>query len=141
MKKFQVQPIIARERTATIRQPSDLRNLPGLDWPENREAFYVLLLDARHRLAAAPHLVSLGTLNASLVHPREVFGPAYAVPGVAAVIVLHNHPSGDPSPSGDDLDLTRRLDKVGDLLGLALLDHVIVAGDEHTSIREFGWPS
>src|SRR5262245_50335632 len=73
-----------------------------------REHFWALLLDAQNGLVAA-HEVSTGTLSASLVHPREVFGPALRVLGVASVVLVHNHPSGDPTPSREDLRLTRQL--------------------------------
>ena len=124
----------------TVRRPEDLHPLlqeefRGLD----RERFLGLYLDTRHRLAAV-ETVSVGSLNASLVHPREVFKPAVAM-SAAAVIVAHNHPSGDAGPSGDDLDLTARLDRCGDLLGIALLDHLVVGNSDIISIREYGWPS
>jgi DNA repair protein RadC len=106
----------------------------GLD----RERFLALYLDTRHRVVAV-ETVSIGSLNASLVHPRELFKPAVAM-SAAAVIVAHNHPSGDPSPSGDDLELTARLDRCGDLLGIALLDHLVAGHEEIISIREYGWP-
>ncbi len=123
-----------------VRRPEDLAALlrdefRGLD----RERFIALYLDARHRVRAL-ETVSIGSLNASLVHPREVFKPAIAL-SCAAVIVAHNHPSGDPRPSGDDLELTGRLDRCGELLGIALLDHLVVGDAEITSIREYGWPA
>jgi DNA repair protein RadC len=122
-----------------VRSPADVHPLlteefRGLD----RERFLALYLDTRHRIMAA-ETVSIGSLNASLVHPREVFKPAVAM-SAAAVIVAHNHPSGDASPSGDDLDLTARLDRCGDLLGIAILDHLVVGDGEIISIREYGWP-
>lgn len=123
-----------------VRRPEDLAGLlrdefRGLD----RERFMALYLDARHRVRAL-ETVSTGSLNASLVHPREVFKPAIAL-SAAAVIVAHNHPSGDPRPSGDDLELTGRLDRCGELLGIALLDHLVVGDADITSIREYGWPA
>lgn len=123
-----------------VRRPEDLAGVlrdefRGLD----RERFIALYLDARHRVRAL-ETVSTGSLNASLVHPREVFKPAIAV-SAAAVIVAHNHPSGDPRPSGDDLELTGRLDRCGELLGIALLDHLVVGDADITSIREYGWPA
>ncbi len=123
-----------------VRRPEDLAGVlrdefRGLD----RERFIALYLDARHRVRAL-ETVSIGSLNASLVHPREVFKPAIAL-SAAAVIVAHNHPSGDPRPSGDDLELTGRLDKCGELLGIALLDHLVVGDADITSIREYGWPA
>jgi DNA repair protein RadC len=99
-----------------------------------RETFHALLLDGKHRLRRR-HRVSEGTLTSSLVHPREVFGPALRE-GAAALIVVHNHPSGDPEPSAEDLAVTRRLVEVGTLLGVPLLDHVVVADERYVSIRE-----
>lgn len=100
---------------------------------EHLLAFY---LDARSRLL---HLetVSIGTLSASLVHPREVFAPAI-VHAAAAVIVVHNHPSGDCSPSNEDKDATRRLARSGELLGIPLLDHLIVAPSRFFSFKDHG---
>jgi DNA repair protein RadC len=122
-----------------VNGPADLHPLlreefRGLD----RERFLALYLDTRHRVLAT-ETISIGSLNASLVHPREVFKPAVAM-SAAAFIVAHNHPSGDPSPSGDDLDLTARLDRCGELLGIALLDHLVAGDGDIISIREFGWP-
>lgn len=110
--------------------------LRGLD----REEFHVLLLDARHRLLRTAH-VSTGTLSTSLVHPREVFAAALRE-SAAAIVVVHNHPSGDPEPSAQDVAVTQRLVQVGALLGVPLLDHVVVGGDRWVSLRErISWAS
>jgi len=127
-------------RGLVVRRPEDLHpllrgELSGLD----RERFLALFLDSRHRIQTV-ETVSIGSLNASLVHPREVFKTAIAL-SAAAVIVAHNHPSGNARPSHDDLDLTARLDRCGELLGVALLDHLVVGETEVTSIREYGWPT
>jgi DNA repair protein RadC len=98
------------------------------------ETFHVLLLDGKHRLRRREQ-VSQGTLTASLVHPREVFGPAIRE-GAAALIAVHNHPSGDPEPSAEDLAVTRRLVQVGRILGVPLLDHVVIADAGYVSIRD-----
>ncbi len=92
-----------------------------------REHFVALYLDGRHR-AIADAIVSIGTATASLVHPREVFQPAIAV-GACALLIGHNHPSGDPTPSPEDLEVTRRLAQAGRILGIVLLDHVVWARD------------
>ena len=106
----------------------------------DKEAFWALLLDGKHRLMAA-NLVSVGTLTASLVHPREVYRPAIAQ-GACAIILVHNHPSGDPDPSPQDLALTERLVAAGALLDIRILDHVIVGRGRYTSLRDAGlWPS
>ena len=99
-----------------------------------QERFQVLLLDGRHRLVRRVG-VSEGTLTGSLVHPREVFRAAVRE-AAAALIAVHNHPSGDPEPSGEDLEVTRRLREAGRLLGIPLLDHVVVGDGTWVSLRE-----
>jgi DNA repair protein RadC len=96
------------------------------------ETFWVLMLDARGR-AAGHQRVAEGTLTACLVHPREVFGPAIRS-RAAQVILVHNHPSGDPTPSDEDAALTERLTEAGRLLGIPVVDHVILARGGHRSI-------
>ena len=98
------------------------------------ETFHVLILDAKHRLRSR-EIVSQGTLTASLVHPREVFRAAIRL-SAAALVVVHNHPSGDPEPSAEDLGATRRLVEAGRLLGIPLLDHVVIGETGYVSIRE-----
>ncbi len=122
-------------RSDTVRTPAGVYRLmaPKLRGVE-RETFYVLLLDGRHRLRGC-HRVSEGTLTTSLVHPREVFSPAIR-DAAAAIIVVHNHPSGDPEPSREDLAVSRRLADAGRLLGIPLLDHVVIGEGAHASIRE-----
>ena len=100
------------------------------------EQFGVVLLDTKHRVLRTT-VISVGTLDASLVHPREVFREA-ASGGAAAIVLFHNHPSGDPAPSDDDVELTRRLVRAGELMGIQVLDHVIVAETRFCSLRETG---
>jgi len=109
------------------------RSLGGLD----RELFLTLLLDTKQRLTGVG-LVSVGTLDASLVHPREVFKPA-VVGNAAAVICVHNHPSGDPTPSREDHEITTRLAEAGRVLGIPLLDHLVIGVDGYTSFKDRGW--
>lgn len=92
---------------------------------DSREHFGILMLNTQNALVAY-HEVSVGTLNASLVHPREVFGPVLRVMGVAAIILIHNHPSADPTPSREDLRLTWQLVDAGKLLEIEIHDHVII---------------
>lgn len=101
-----------------------------------KENFIALYLDARNRLIHK-ETISIGTLNASLVHPREVFEPALTH-HAAAIIVAHNHPSGDPEPSKDDREITKRLVEAGKILGIEVTDHLIVAGDTFMSFKEHG---
>jgi len=100
------------------------------------EQFGVLLLDTRHRVIRTL-VLSVGTLDASIVHPREVFGAAAAA-GAAALVLFHNHPSGDPKPSRDDVELTRRLVAAGELMGIDVIDHVILADVRYYSFKEEG---
>ena len=104
--------------------------LQGLE----RETFHVLLLDGKHALLRRER-ISTGTLTASLVHPREVYRSAVRE-GAAAILCAHNHPSGDPEPSGEDLEVTRRLRRAGRLLGIPLLDHVVIGEGRFVSLRE-----
>ena len=101
-----------------------------------REHFVGFYLNARNQLLARS-LVSVGSLSASIVHPREVFEPAI-VRGAAGVNVAHNHPSGDPEPSPEDVAVTRRLADAGTLLGIELLDHVVVAERGFVSLKARG---
>ena len=100
------------------------------------EQFGVLLLDTKHRVLRTL-VLSVGTLDASIVHPREVFGAAAAA-GAAALVLFHNHPSGDPKPSQDDVQLTRRLAAAGVLMGIEVIDHVILADVRYYSFKEEG---
>ena len=100
------------------------------------EQFGVLLLDTKHRVLRTL-VLSVGTLDASIVHPREVFGAAAAA-GAAALVLFHNHPSGDPKPSQDDVQLTRRLAAAGVLMGIDVIDHVILADVRYYSFKEEG---
>ena len=103
----------------------------------DREVFAVALLTVRHRVLGL-HTVSVGCLTASLVHPREVFKPAILA-GCAALLVAHNHPSGDPEPSAEDVALTRRLAAGGQLLGIEILDHLVIGeAGRFVSLRERG---
>jgi DNA repair protein RadC len=109
---------------------------------EDREVFRVLLLDTKNRLLRICR-VSIGTINASLVEPREVFKDAIAH-SATAVILAHNHPSGDPTPSAEDIAITKRLVKSGELLNISVLDHLIIGqrspGRDHdyVSLKELG---
>jgi len=117
-----------------IRGPDDVVAFVGPKLrKEQREHFLVLLLNARHEVMGK-ETVSIGSLNASIVHPREVFKPAITA-SAASVILVHNHPSGDPEPSEEDLTITKRLVEAGELLGVQVLDHVIVASRGVVSLR------
>ncbi len=100
----------------------------------DREVFLMLPLDGKNQVLGF-HVVSIGSLTAALVHPREVFKLAILA-SAAAVILVHNHPSGDPEPSAEDKALTARLKQAGELLGIRVLDHVVIAGDRFVSFAE-----
>jgi DNA repair protein RadC len=108
-----------------VQGPEDAwRHLAPLVWGTERERFALLCLDRKHGVLRA-EVVAVGSLEAVVVHPREVFRPAVRA-GAAAVVVAHNHPSGDPTPSPEDRALTRRLAEAGSVLGVPLLDHLVV---------------
>lgn len=100
------------------------------------ETFGLLALDARHRLRREA-VISVGCLTASLVHPREVFQEA-VVSRAAALVLFHNHPSGDPEPSAEDLALTRRLAAAGSLMGIEVLDHLVLGAGRYVSLKDRG---
>ncbi len=101
------------------------------------ECFVVLMLNTRRRVKGH-QLVSIGTLDTLLVHAREVFRAAVII-GAAAIVVMHNHPSGEPTPSEADIKVTRDLIRAGQLLKIEVLDHVIVGQNRHSSLRALGY--
>ena len=103
---------------------------------EKREIFCVALLNNKNRLIREVK-ISEGSLTASLVHPREVYQPAVRE-SAAAVLFVHNHPSGDPAPSQEDIEITRRLKEVGDMMGIRVLDHVVIGHDDYFSFSDRG---
>lgn len=99
-----------------------------------QEEFHIVTLDTKHK-PIRTHCITIGTLDASLVHPREVFRSAIR-DSASAILLVHNHPSGDPTPSREDLQVTERLTDAGVLLGITVLDHIVVASQRCVSIRE-----
>ena len=104
---------------------------------ERHEQFYAVLLDNKHRKLKDVR-ISQGSLTASIVHPRDVYLPVIRE-SAAAVIFVHNHPSGDPTPSADDLEITRRLRQVGDLVGVRVLDHLVIGRGRYVSFVDDGY--
>lgn len=104
---------------------------------EKREVFKVLLLNPRGDIITV-ETVSVGELTSTLVHPREVFNPAVRR-SAASMILVHNHPSGDPSPSQEDIDLTTRLQACGKLLGINVIDHIIIGDSQYVSLQSSGY--
>ncbi len=120
-----------------IRSPEDVFALLRMHFiDEKREHFLAVLLDTKNRVMRVAE-VSIGTLDSSLVHPREVYRIVVRE-GSASWIAVHNHPSGDPTPSPDDIAITHRLREAGQLLGIDLLDHIIIGDGNYTSLRAQG---
>lgn len=135
--EFAVRIAESRLHEAVIRQPGDLA---ALLMPYFRqlahEEFVVILLDTKNKVISK-RTVFRGSLNASIVHPREVF--KYAIRhSAAALLVAHNHPSGDPTPSREDIDVTRRLVEAGKIIGIEILDHVVFGDGRTISMKEKG---
>lgn len=101
---------------------------------EQKEHFLVMLLDVRNRVLAMP-TISIGSLTASVAHPREIFREAIRY-SAANMILIHNHPSGDPTPSREDIQITKQMMKAGEIMGIPVLDHIIIAGDGFLSLKE-----
>ncbi len=128
---------IAVEARTLVRSPADAAYYIADEVRDLvQEHFLVLLLDTKNSIISK-ELITVGTLNSSIVHPREVFRPAIKK-SCSAMILVHNHPSGDSTPSREDIDVTRRLMKVGEVVGIEVLDHIIIGGAGYTSLREQG---
>lgn len=121
----------------TINSPQDAVELiePFLK-DVDRECFLVVCVDTKNQPTAI-NIVSIGTLNSSLVHPREVFKIAILA-NAYGIILGHNHPSSDPTPSQEDKEVTRRLIEAGKVLGIEVLDHLIIGSNRHISLKERG---
>jgi DNA repair protein RadC len=120
-----------------IRTPEDAaRVLRGRASSRETEAFWVLLLDTKNRLRREPVEISSGLLNASLAHPREVFKEAIRCLS-AAVVLVHNHPSGDPAPSAEDVKITRQLVEAGKIVDIPVLDHIILGRSAETGDKDY----
>jgi DNA repair protein RadC len=116
--------------------PAQIHDAFSFLMQETKEIFITLHLDGKNRIICCD-LVSIGSLNQSIVHPREVFKTA-CLSNAAAIICIHQHPSGDPSASSEDIAITRRLKEAGDIMGIKILDHIIVGDGEYLSFVERG---
>mgnify|MGYP001310919270 CR=1 FL=1 len=103
---------------------------------EAQEVFGILILNTKNKIVAV-HEISRGALNSSLVHPREVFKPA-VLHNAASIICFHNHPSGEPEPSNDDIKTTKKLVEAGKIMEIEVLDHIVVGEDRYVSLKERG---
>jgi DNA repair protein RadC len=123
------------ELRPVIEGPEDVYKIVGPEMQAlKQECVKVLLLDARNRLIKV-ETVSLGTLNENVIHPREVFRPAIEN-NAASIILVHNHPSGDAEPSDEDLKVTKNLAKIGSLLNINFIDHIIVGSENYKSVKD-----
>ncbi|KUK11248.1 MAG: DNA repair protein RadC [Clostridia bacterium 41_269] len=128
---------ISSWESPSIKSPQDAANLlmDSMRYLD-REHFKVVYLNSKNRVLGVD-LISIGTLNASLVHPRELFKKA-VVRSAAGIILVHNHPSGDPHPSEEDKLVTKRMVEAGEIIGIEVLDHIIIGDGIYVSLREMG---
>ena len=129
--------LFTEDAKPSIGGPRDVANLlmPDLRY-QKKEILKSLLLNTKNRVLAI-RTVSIGDLSSSIVHPREVFKDAVII-SAAALIVAHNHPSGDPTPSGEDVAVTKRLISAGEIMGIDLLDHIVIGDGVFVSLKERG---
>lgn len=121
-----------------ITSPNDVSDLLMMQMRELKfEVLKVILLNTKNTVISVVD-ASVGSLNSSIVHPREVFKDAIRR-SAAAIIIVHNHPSGDPTPSGDDISTTKRINEAGRILGIDLLDHIIIGENKYISLKEEGF--
>lgn len=120
---------------STPRHVADLLQTEMRD--QKREVLKVIILNTKNVVLGVVD-ASVGTLSSSIVHPRDIFRSAITR-NAASIILVHNHPSGDPTPSGDDIHSTRRVQEAGTILGIELLDHVIIGGSDFISLKEKGF--
>jgi DNA repair protein RadC len=133
-RRFQEQPLKTGSRYS---HPQDVyQHFRGRLADRKRELFIVLLLDSKNRLLREVQ-ISEGSLTASIVHPREVFAVVVRE-SAAALLLVHNHPSGDPTPSREDREITTRLKEVGELMGVRVLDHIVIGAEGYVSFADLG---
>ncbi len=135
-------PLVRESSGQRVRTPEDVYNVCRDIADLAQESFHVLTLSAKNTLINR-HMVSLGTADSALVHPREVFRCAINDGAVVAVVVVHSHPSGDPTPSGEDLRITRQLIEAGRIIDIKVLDHIVIGrplngSPAFLSLRESG---
>lgn len=133
--KYTKKELDALKNAEYISSPEDVYELFKHLREETKEHFIGLHLNTKHKIISFD-TVSIGSLNASIVHPRELFKTAILA-NASQIILIHNHPSGNSRPSQEDITLTQRLVKAGDILGIQVIDHVVI-GDSFTSFKEDG---
>jgi DNA repair protein RadC len=137
---FELGKRFARESKSSgssVRTPRDIARMFMDEMKHyDREHFKAAFLNTKNQVIKVV-TVSIGSLNASIVHPREILKPAIAA-SAASIILVHNHPTGDPTPSREDVEFTRRFAKCGELIGIELLDHIVIGSDRFQSLKESG---
>ena len=137
---FEVGRRFAREpdtRRISIRGPEDVARVFMEEMRHfDREHFKAALLNTKNQILKTV-TVSIGSLNASIVHPREILKPAISA-SAASIILVHNHPTGDPTPSSEDIEFTKRFARCGELIGIHLLDHIVIGSGRYKSLKEAG---
>jgi len=126
--------LYGKKKTQLILSPNDVWILMRDEVQKKKEYFVVFFLNTRNQMIQK-EIISIGSLSASIAHPREVFEPAVRH-HTGQLILSHNHPSGDPTPSNEDIATTKRLVQAGELLGIEVLDHVVVSKEKFISMRE-----
>jgi DNA repair protein RadC len=138
---FELGKRFARETVANgdaVKAPGDVARVFMDEMKHyDREHFKAAFLNTKNQIIRTV-TVSIGSLNASIVHPREILKPAISA-RAASIILVHNHPTGDPTPSREDIEFTRRFARCGELIGIELLDHVIIGADRYQSLKEGGY--
>lgn len=125
------------EQKPKISSPEDVyRRIYPMLREQKKEFFILLCLDTKNQIIRQ-ETISIGSLNANVVHPREVFRIAL-LESAAHIIVAHNHPSGDPTPSSEDIEITKKLVETGKMMGIDVLDHVIIGDGRHFAMKEAG---
>lgn len=137
IRQIEVESVLKERYKKGIRTPEDAYGIASpLIGDSDREVFLVLCLNTKNKVNAF-HIAHVGSINSSIVHPADVFKSAILF-NSASIIVAHNHPSYDPTPSFEDIEMTSRLYRAGQILGIELLDHIIVGGGHFYSIKEKG---
>lgn len=138
LKTVKDKEVLTKLKTRQVKSPKDVVDtLQELIGDNDREELILFTLDTKNQINAI-HTVSVGSLNASIVHPREVFKLAI-VSNPASIIIAHDHPSGNPVESKEDINITKRIKEAGKILGIELLDHIIVGDNSYRSLKEMGY--
>lgn len=128
----------SRTNGSPVKSPADVARVFMDEMKHyDREHFKAAFLNTKNQIIKVV-TVSIGSLNASIVHPREILKPAIAA-SAASIVLIHNHPTGDPTPSREDIEFTKRFAKCGELIGIELLDHIVIGSDRYQSLKEGGY--